>query len=120
MSTSISSYIASWFQLYVGECLANWAEVKITYNIDLVTNLPTGEPLSFVADASDFLATLGVDTSLDGALNSYFCDPETQEEIPTGVPTHQGSIISICFNVVDGQFEVGNFALGCRVTPDVS
>ena len=43
---------------------------------------------------------------LDGTLNAYFCDKDTKAELPAGFPTTQGSIITICFNIVDGQFEV--------------
>ena len=47
--------------LYVGEYLSNWEEVKITYQIDLLTNLPS-EPDWYVTSALDFLATLGIES----------------------------------------------------------
>lgn len=43
---------------------------------------------------------------MDGSLSAYFCDKDSKEELPLGFPTTQGSIITICFNIDEGQFEV--------------
>ena len=92
--------------LYLGDFLCNWEEVKITYQIDLVTNLPTAEPVSWVSSAVGFLDSIGISTGLDGTLQTFFCDPNTFALLGEGVTAHQGGIISICFNIEDGQFEV--------------
>ena len=94
--------------LYDGINLIDFAEVKLTYNIDLVTNIPelTGYT---VTQAEAFNDAEDTDIAFDGTLLAYFCN-ETTKDILTdnGKKTHQGSILHVCFKVPDGQFEVAD------------
>lgn len=60
-STTAKVEFCAQIGLYVGEYLSNWEEVKITYHIDLVTNLPSN-PDWYVTSALDFLDTLGIES----------------------------------------------------------
>lgn len=92
--------------LYKDTYLTNWQEMKLTYSIDLTTSIATITG-ALGSGALDFFDMLGIDTALDGAIESFFCDKDTQQELPEGIATRQGSTTSICFNVVDdAQFEV--------------
>lgn len=92
--------------LYFSSTLINFAEVKLTYTVDLTTSFTslTGytvtEAKAF-ADAADELLTF------DGTLIAYFCNPNTYAELTDdGSLAHQGSIHSVCFKVPNGQFEI--------------
>lgn len=89
--------------------MSNWEEIKILFNVDLTTSIVegAGEPVSFIASAQNFLESLGIHALSENALKSYFCDPNTHDEVQAGSSMSQGGIISICFNVVEGEaFEV--------------
>ena len=63
--------------------------------------------MSFIASAQNFLESLGISALSENALQSYFCDADTYDEVAAGSTMSQGSVISICFNVVEGEeFEV--------------
>lgn len=88
--------------LYIDGYLINWEEVRIHYNIDLTTDMNNqGEPMSFVASASNFEATLE-ETGLDeNSMVGYFCNPNNLKEVEPGTTMRQGSVITTCFEVVD-------------------
>lgn len=94
--------------LYTNGFLSNWEEIKVHYNVDLTTDINNqGEPVVFVASASNFLASLGLTSLSENGIASFFCDPHTQAEVAPGTTMRQGKVISICFNVVEGEdFEV--------------
>ena len=92
--------------VYYSSTLVNFAEVKLTYNTDLVKQVT--ELTGYTVSQSEAF-TDAADTSLsfDGTLLSYFCNPTTKEVLTDdGSKTHQGSILSICFKAHGGQFEV--------------
>ena len=94
--------------LYDGINLIDFAEVKLTYNIDLVTNIPelTGYT---VTQAEAFNDAEDTDIAFDGTLLAYFCNATTKDILTdNGKKTHQGSILNVCFKVPDGQFEVAD------------
>ena len=94
--------------LYEDTVLIDYAETKMTYNIDLVTNIPTltGYTVTQAEACNDAEDTA---ISFDGTLNAYFCDPATKNILTDdGSKTHQGSILNVCFKVPDGQFEVSD------------
>jgi hypothetical protein len=92
--------------LYDGTMLIDFAEVKLTYNINLVTQIPelTGYT---VTQAEEFNDADDTDIEFDGTVLAYFCDPDTKEILTNdGTKTNQGSILNVCFKVDEGQFEV--------------
>ena len=92
--------------LYEDTTLINYAEVKLTYEIDLVTNIPSLTGYT-VTQADAFNDATDTALSFDGTLLAYFCNPTTKAEITDdGTKTNQGSIINVCMKVPDGQFEV--------------
>ena len=92
--------------LYEDATLIDFAEVKLTYNIDLVTNIPSLTGYT-VTQAEAFNDATDTALSFDGTLLAYFCNPTTKAEITAdGTKTNQGSIINVCMKVPDGQFEV--------------
>jgi len=92
--------------LYDGTVLINFAEVKLTYDIDLVTSFTqlTGYAVS---QANLFTNTTTTAIAFDGTLLSYFCDPTTKLETTSshGI-TVQGEMLYVCFKVADGQFQI--------------
>ena len=92
--------------LYEDTVLINYAEVKMTYSINLVTNFPTLTGYT-VSQAEAFTDAKDVDISFDGTLEAFFCD-ENNDIIVSGPNTHQGSIMNVCVKAGDGQFEVSD------------
>jgi hypothetical protein len=92
--------------LYDATTLIDYAEVKLTYNINLVTNIPdlTGYTVTQAEAISDPADTA---VSFAGTLLAYFCNPTTKDIlIDDGSMTNQGSILSVCFKVGSGSFEI--------------
>jgi hypothetical protein len=104
--------------LYTDGSASNWDELDVLVPIEYAKamfedddnvngtggfnlGLQTGPEESFF-ESHEFNYTLSPDQ-----LNAYFCDPDTHLPLQQGSTSHQGSIISICFDVADGQvFEV--------------
>ena len=94
--------------LYEDAVLINYAEVKMTYAIDLVTNFPTLTGYT-VSQAEAFNDATDVNIEFDGTLEAYFCNPTTHAILTNdGTKTHQGSIMNVCVKTGDGQFEVAD------------
>jgi len=95
--------------LYEDATLINFAEVQMTYNVNLVTNILSLDGYT-VTQAEDFNGDNGVAVAFDGTLEAYFCNPTTYAMLTTSVggETHQGSILSVCVKVPDGQFEIAD------------
>jgi hypothetical protein len=94
--------------LYDVATLIDYAEVKVTYSIDLVTNIPSLTGYS-VTQAEAFTDAADTAVSFDGTLLAYFCNPTTKNILTDdGTKTHQGSILNVCFKVASGSFEVAN------------
>jgi hypothetical protein len=94
--------------MYDGISLIDFAEVKLTYNIDLVTNIPSLSGYT-VTQAEAFNDAADTAIAFDGTLMAYFCNATTREELTDdGTKTHQGSILNVCFKVPDGQFEIAD------------
>ena len=112
--------------LYGGADLIDFAEVKMTYSIDLVTNIPelTGYT---VTQAEQFQDEGEQALAFDGTVLAFFCDPTTKAILTdNGAKTHQGSIMHVCFKVDGGQFEVSDIldftvknALAATPTQDI-
>ena len=94
--------------LYEQATLINFAEVKLTYDVNLLTSFAALTGYT-VTQADDFEDATDVDLSFDGTLEAYFCDPDTTLIMPSdGSITTQGSLISVCFRASDGQFEISD------------
>jgi hypothetical protein len=94
--------------LYEDTVLIDYAESKMTYNIDLTTNIPTLTGYT-VTQAEAFNDAADTNIAFDGTLMAYFCNATTKEALTNdGSKTHQGSILNVCFKVPDGQFEVSD------------
>jgi len=94
--------------LYEDVTLINYAEVLLTYDINLVTNFPTLSGYT-VSQADAFNDAADTSLTFDGTLLAYFCNGGTKAELTNdGSKTTQGSIIDLCFKVPDGQFEVAD------------
>lgn len=91
--------------LYHSGSLINFAETKLTYNVDLTTSITSLTGYT-VTEAEAFTDAADEAITFDGTLSAYFCNPGSLAEIFEGTPKHQGSIFSVCFKVPDGQFEV--------------
>jgi hypothetical protein len=88
--------------------LIDFAEIKLTYNIDLVTNIPSLTGYT-VTQAEAFNDAADTAVSFDGTLLAYFCNPTTKNILTDdGSKTHQGSILNVCFKVASGSFEVSD------------
>ena len=93
--------------LYDDTVLVDFAEVKLTYMINLETSFAelTGYTVS---QAEAFTDAADTDITFDGTLEAFFCD-ENNDIILAGAPnTHQGSIMNVCVKAADGQFEVAD------------
>lgn len=94
--------------IYDDTFLINFAEAKVTYQIDLTTNFAelTGYTITQAAQNTD------VDDhnlAFSGTINAFFCNETTQEILTDdGSILHQGETLFICFSIPDGQFEVDN------------
>ena len=94
--------------LYDDITLIDFAEVKLTYNIDLETNIPALTGYT-VTQAEAFNDAQDNAVSFDGTLLAYFCDPTTKAILlDTGAKTNQGSTLNVCFKVESGSFEVAD------------
>ena len=94
--------------LYEDTTLINYAEVKMTYLIDLTTNFASLSGYT-VAQAENFNDATDTDITFDGTLLAYFCDGTTKAELTDDASmTHQGSILNVCLKVPNGQFEVAD------------
>jgi hypothetical protein len=91
--------------LYEDTTMVNFAEVKLTYNIDLITGFA-----SLAGTSNTQADTNAADTNalaFDGTLDAFFCDGATKEPIAAGGQTTvQGELLYVCFKVATGQFEV--------------
>ena len=94
--------------LYDSDTLIDYAEVKMTYNIDLVTNIPSLTGYT-VTQAEAFNDAQDNAVSFDGTLLAYFCNPTTKDVLTDdGSKTNQGSTLNVCFKVESGSFEVSD------------
>lgn len=94
--------------LYHNSMLINFAEVKLTYWIDLVTNFAALTGYT-VTQAETFHDASDESISFDGTLLAYFCNPyDYQELVDDGSIKHQGSVMHVCFKVPDGSFEISD------------
>jgi len=94
--------------LYDASSLVNFAEVKLTYNVDLTTSFTslTGYLVSQAETAT--VSDQGILT-YTGQLQAYFCDPVSYvQKVDDGSLLHQGDVLSVCFKAPDGQFEVAD------------
>ncbi|CAB9525178.1 expressed unknown protein [Seminavis robusta] len=98
--------------LYDGSTLVNLAEVRIEYSIDLNDDKSHGAvnvETYTITDAAGYTDASDVDVAFDGRLESYFCDASSFNELHSdGHITEQGSTLSVCFRVPDGQFEISD------------
>ena len=77
--------------LVVGDIVANFAEVKLTYNINLETDVALPPQRSSLLDASDLIPETAAPTtevletpaptSNTDAAEAYFCDPNTRQKL---------------------------------------
>ena len=90
--------------VYIGDFLANFAEVKLTYNINLETDVAISPQRSSLFDlsvgapeSSAAVSAAPASTTVDGA---YFCDPETRNELDVNVyqALGEGSSLHLCFS----------------------
>ncbi|CAB9496844.1 expressed unknown protein [Seminavis robusta] len=94
--------------LYSDIMLIDFAEVKLTYLIDLVTQVPTLTGYT-VTQAEAFTDAEDTTLSFDGSLLAYFCDPDSYQILTndgSDAVTTQGSTLNVCFRVEEGQFQV--------------
>ncbi|CAB9525177.1 expressed unknown protein [Seminavis robusta] len=88
--------------LYHSGVLVNFSEVKLTYNVDLVTNFASLTGYT-VTGAEAYTDAEDVEKNFDGSLRAYFCNPSSFEELQDdGSVTNQGSILNLCFTVASG------------------
>ena len=94
--------------LYEDTTLINFAEVKLTYNVNLLTAFAALTGYT-VTQADDFNDAADQVVIFDGTLEAYFCNPDTKVIMPNDASiTTQGSLISVCFRASDGQFEISD------------
>jgi hypothetical protein len=91
--------------LYENDVMVNFAEAKLTYNIDLITNVATLAGYAETTAAANNASTAALEFT--GTLAAYFCD-NSNTIINSGATTVQGQLINVCFKVTDGQYEVRN------------
>lgn len=92
--------------LFDGSSLVNYVELKETFRINLLTNASILTAYT-TTDAGSFTDAGSSAVPFDGTLNAYFCNPTTKTQLTnTGATISQGSEISVCFNIPDGQFEI--------------
>jgi hypothetical protein len=87
--------------------LVNFAEIELEYTIDLTEDFAALTGYT-VTQAGDFNDPNVAAVTFDGTLGAYFCDKSSPTEalVAASGITIQGSEISVCFRVPDGQFEV--------------
>ncbi len=90
--------------LYEDNTMVNFAEVKLTYNIDLITGFASLAGTSNTQADDNAAATNAL--AFDGELEAYFCDGATYDAISGSQTTVQGELLYVCFKVKTGQFEV--------------
>lgn len=90
--------------LYDGSSLVNLAEVKIEYTMQLPSQAISLATYT-ITDAAGFTDADDTNVGFDGSLQAYFCDPNSHVLVDYGV-TGQGTVLSVCFKVPDGQFEI--------------
>ena len=92
--------------LYDDTVLVDFAEVKLTYAINLETSFTelTGYTVS---QAEAFTDAADTDITFDGTLEAYFCDG-SNNILTAGPAVNQGSIMNVCVKAADGQFEVSD------------
>jgi hypothetical protein len=94
--------------LYHSGMLINFAEVKLTYWVDLITQFTSLTGYT-VTQAETFHDASDETITFDGTLQAYFCNPyDFQELVNDGSIKNQGSIMNLCFRVPDGSFEVAD------------
>jgi hypothetical protein len=94
--------------LYYSGTLINFAEVKMTYNVDLITNFASLAGYT-VTGAEAFTDADDKSFNFDGTLYAYFCNPSSYEELgDDGAVIHQGSTLNLCFKVQEGNFEISD------------
>lgn len=92
--------------LYQDTILVNFADVKLTYSIDLVSNIPTLSSYT-VTHAEHFNDATEMEVSFEGTVAAYFCDPTTKAELTIeGLKISQGHVLFLCFRVLEGSYEV--------------
>lgn len=92
--------------LYYSGTLVNFAEVKMTYNVDLITNFASLTGFTVTA-AEAYTDADDKSFNFDGTLYAYFCNASSYEElIDNGAVIHQGSTLNLCFKVPQGNFEI--------------
>ena len=93
--------------LYDQSTLISLAEVKVQYTVDMRDLSSVTLNSQTITSAGGYTDAADTVVGFDGTLNAYFCNPFTYEALPyNGLSTHQGTTISVCFQVPDGQFEV--------------
>jgi hypothetical protein len=92
--------------LYDGSALVNLGEIWVEYSMDLYTQEVFLQTYT-ITDAAGYTDASDASLAFDGNLRSYFCDPNSFAElINDGFVMDQGSLLSVCFQVYDGQFEM--------------
>ena len=93
--------------LYDQSTLITLAEVKVQYTLDMRDLLSVTLNSQTITSAGGYTDAADEVVSFDGTLHAYFCNPFTYEALPyNGLSTNQGTTISVCFQIPDGQFEV--------------
>lgn len=90
--------------LYDGGTIVNLAEVRVEYKMNTETQEVWLETYS-ITDAAGYTDAEDSGLGFDGDLQTYFCDPNSRTLMDYGV-IGQGTIMSICLQAPDGQFEV--------------
>ena len=89
--------------------LINFAECKLTYNMDLYTNFASLTGYT-VTQAEAFVDATDTAINFDGTLLAYFCDLSNNygELIDNGYITTPGTIHHVCIGVPDGSYEIAD------------
>jgi hypothetical protein len=88
--------------------LVNFAEIDLEYTIDLTTNF-TALTGYAATQSNQFSNPDEAAVTLDGILEAYFCDkanPLVTLIQANSQINNQGTEVSVCFQIPDGQFEV--------------
>jgi hypothetical protein len=94
--------------LYYSGSLINFAEVKLTYNVDLVTTFASLTGYT-VTGSEAYTDAVDQSYSFGGTLYAYFCNPSTYEELGNnGAVLHQGNTLHLCFKVPEGNFQISD------------